>query len=413
MTKKQENDTFIRKGDVVSTSPFGVKGGMKMAFTLEQIYLIEKDRFHMKLVAGVYGIKASVAWVHMVETPELIPFLKRRELVITTGIRNMNEGDLLEFAKGLKEKDVAGLIINVGPYIGQVPPELMEYCDEVGFPLFTLPWETRLVEFSQDTCRRIFEEENTGENIAEAFLDGMLFPEKQKECQNVLARNGFPVNTEYKLFAMRAVGGEKENAAQVLDDLYFQVERILNRINGHYIMVRQNQILYVVTADYKKEEWKLLLNRIDEMKLNYGYTCFCGVTPETDRFARLAQYFERCEILLRLAVKRNNRITYYENLEVYKLLLSVNNMDILMEFCDKVIGKLKNYDKANHTDSLSLLRQYFSYNGCIQQIAEDNYVHRNTIHYQLGKIEKILGVDLENWEDRLKIHLCLLAEDIL
>lgn len=384
-----------------------------MAFTLEQIYLCEKDKFQMKLVAGVYGIKASVTWVHMVETIELVPFLKRRELVITTGIRCMGEADLLELVKGLKENDVAGLIVNVGPYIQKIPEEVIAYCDKVGFPLFTLPWETKLVEISHDICKKIVKEESAEENIAETFLDGMLFPEKRKECQNILARNGFPMETKYKILALKAEGGEAEKAGQVFDDLFFLVERILNRINGHYILFTQNQVVYAVTADYKREEQKLLLSRIEEIKLNYKYKCFCGVNPETDKFSHVAQYFEKSEILLKLAISRNCKITYYENLEVYKLLLSVTDMNILKEFCNNVVGKLKNYDKANQTDSFSLLRQYFSYNGCIQDIAEENYVHRNTIHYQLGKIEKILGVDLENWEDRLKIHLCLLAEEIL
>lgn len=384
-----------------------------MAYTLEQIYLNEKEKFTMQLVAGVYGIKASVTWVHMVETIELIPFLKRRELVITTGIRCMEEKELLELAKGLKEKDVAGLIINIGPYIEEVPKTLIAYCDEAGFPLFTLPWETKLVEFSYDVCKKIFETEHAGENIAEAFLDGMLFPEKQKECQNILARNGFPADTRYQLFAFKTEGGEEERTGQILDDLLFQIERILNRINGHYILFIQNQIVYAVTADFKKEEIKLLLSRIDEIKLNYNFKCYCGVHPETQKFSQVAQYFDRSEILLRLAVKRNSKITYYENLEVYKLLLSVSNLDILREFCNHVVGKLKKYDEANYTDSFSLLRQYFAFNGRIQDIAEENYVHRNTIHYQLGKIEKVLDVDLEDWEDRLKIHLCLLAEEIL
>lgn len=384
-----------------------------MAFTLEQIYLSEKDKFNMKLVAGVHGIKRPVGWVHMVETAELIPFLKRKELVITTGIRSMEASELLSFAKGLKEKDVAGLIINVGPYISEIPEELAAYCDEVGFPLFTLPWEVKLVEFSHDICKRIIQEERVEENIAETFLDGMLFPEKRKECQNILARNGFSIGTSYQLFVLKVEGGKADKTSQILDELYFQMERILNCINGHYILFTHSQIIYAVTADYKKEEQELLVRNIEEIKLNYNHECFCGVNPETGKFSRLAEYFEKSELLLKLAVKRKEKIICYEDLEVYKLLLSISSLDIMKEFRDSVVGKLRNYDEANQTDFFSLLRQYFDHNGCIQNIAEENFVHRNTIHYQLGKIEKILDVDLENWEDRLKIHLCLLAEEIL
>ena len=75
----------------------------------------------MELLAGTSGIKATVSWVHMVETAELVPFLRRRELVITTGIRNESIDDLRTMVEGLAGKEIAGLIVNLGPYIPKVP----------------------------------------------------------------------------------------------------------------------------------------------------------------------------------------------------------------------------------------------------------------------------------------------------
>lgn len=49
-----------------------------MAYTLEEIYLEAKENYSMELLAGAKGIRATVSWVHIVETGELVSFLKRR-----------------------------------------------------------------------------------------------------------------------------------------------------------------------------------------------------------------------------------------------------------------------------------------------------------------------------------------------
>ena len=384
-----------------------------MAYTLEEIYLTGKEKYSMDMLAGAKGIKAAVSWVHMVETVELVPFLKRRELVITTGIRNQSADGLVDLAQQLKEKGVAGLIINVGPYIEEVPENLIAYCEEVDFPLFSLPWEVRLVEFSHDMCRSIILDENNDEDIAEAFLDGMLFPAKRDESRKILSRHGFGPDTVFQLFVCMIADGAEEKFSAVLDDLYYLIESILNKINNHYILFVEKNMVYVVLADYNPGEVKLFARKIGEIELHYGYRCYCGVNPATSDFEQLAQYFDKSEILLRLAKTRHISMAYYENLEIYKLLLSVSNMEVLEEYHRNTVGLLKQYDKLNQTNLFSLLCQYFSHDGRIQDLAEENFVHRNTIHYQLAKVEKIMGIRLENWDDRVKIHLSLLIDEIL
>lgn len=384
-----------------------------MAYTLEEIYLTRKEEYSMELLAGAEGIKATVSWVHMVETAELIPFLKRRELVITTGIRNQNIENLREMVVGLKGKKVAGLIINIGPYIKEVPEDIIRFCEEEKLPLFTLPWEVRLVEFSHDVCKSIVLDESDEEDIEEAFLDGMLFPSKLEESRNILSRHGFGVNTVFQMFACMIADGLEDKFDAVLDDLHYRIENILNRINEHYILLVEKNTVYAVLADYNPGEVKLFARELKELELHYGYRCYCGVNPATSDFKQLAQYFERSQILLRLARTRHLQIAYYENLETYKLLLSVSNMSVLEDYHKNTVGLLKQYDSLNQTNLFELLRQYFANDGRVQDLAEKNFVHRNTIHYQLSKIEKIMGIHLDSWDDRLKVHLGLLVDEIL
>ena len=384
-----------------------------MAYTLDQIYYTQKEKYSMELLAGASGIKATVSWVHMVETVELVPFLKRGELVITTGIRNQSIEDLREMVIGLKGKKIAGLIINLGPYIQEVPEDVIGFCEEERLPLFTLPWEVRLVEFSHDVCKSIVLDESNEEDIAEAFLDGMMFPAKLEESRNVLSRHGFERNTVFQLFACMIADGLEDKFETVLDDLHYMVENILNNINEHYILIVDKNIVYAVLANYNPKEVKLLAGELNNIELHYGYHFYCGVNPATSDFEQLTQYFEKSQILLRLAHNRHLRIAYYENLEIYKLLLSVSNTSVLEDYHKSTVGLIKQYDEINATDLFELVRQYFAHNGRVQDLAEEYFVHRNTIHYQLAKAEKIMGIHLENWDDRLKVHLGLLVDEIL
>lgn len=384
-----------------------------MAYTLEEIYLTRKEAYSMKLVAGVNGIRSTVSWVHMVETAELIPFLKRRELVITTGIRNNSMEDLREFVNRLKGKQIAGLIINIGPYIKEVPQDIIELCEKENLPLFTLPWEVRLVEFSHDVCRSIVLDESAEKDIEEAFLDGMMFPGRLEESRKLLSRHGFGMNTVFQMFVCMIADGMEDKYELVSEDLHDTVESILNHVNEHYILFEEKGRIFAVLADYNPGEVKMFARELQAIQLHYGYQCYCGVNPATSDFKQLAQYYERAGILLKLAKSRHMKLAYYENLETYKLLLSVSDMKVLEDYHGRTVGLLKQYDSMNKSHLFELLRQYFENDGKIQNLADKNYVHRNTIHYQLEKIEKILGISLDSWDDRIKIHLGLLIDEIL
>ena len=66
-----------------------------MAATLEKIYEVALHHYHMKLVAGREGLSNLVDWVHVVEEMDYVHFLKGRELIITTGIKEPDDAQLL------------------------------------------------------------------------------------------------------------------------------------------------------------------------------------------------------------------------------------------------------------------------------------------------------------------------------
>ena len=83
-----------------------------MAIILEEIYEVALHRYNMKLVAGGRGLRNLVDWVHTVEEMDYVSFLKGRELIITTGIREKDEETLVRFVKAcMKQAQAVWLLI--------------------------------------------------------------------------------------------------------------------------------------------------------------------------------------------------------------------------------------------------------------------------------------------------------------
>ncbi len=80
---------------------------------------------------------------------------------------------------------------------------------------------------------------------------------------------------------------------------------------------------------------------------------------------------------------------FYDRLEVKKLILAVDDISLLESIYNENLKKLEVYDRDNGTDYMSFLRLYLKYDGSVQRVAQETFVHRNTINYQLAKIKKI------------------------
>ena len=168
-----------------------------MAIILEEIYEVALHRYNMKLVAGGRGLRNLVDWVHTVEEMDYVSFLKGRELIITTGIREKDEETLVRFVKSLHETGASGLVINIGKYITRVPRGVIAYSEEAGFPVFTLPWEVHLVDFNRDLCNLIYKTMQEQDGLETALQKAIFSRKEEQQYMPVLHENHIHKDTEF------------------------------------------------------------------------------------------------------------------------------------------------------------------------------------------------------------------------
>ncbi|MFO7815080.1 MAG: PucR family transcriptional regulator ligand-binding domain-containing protein [Halanaerobiales bacterium] len=133
-----------------------------------------------------------------------------------------------------------------------------------------------------------------------------------------------------------------------------------------------------------------------------------GVGNFKEDIINLDESYSQAKRAINVANKLNkdSQVYFFEELGVYKLLYQIDK-DEKNSFLENSIIPLLNYDKAHNTELLKTLRAFFEENGNLTNVAKKIYIHYNTVHYRLQRIEKITGLSLDNPDDKLNLEIAL------
>ena len=101
------------------------------------------------------------------------------------------------------------------------------------------------------------------------------------------------------------------------------------------------------------------------------------------------------------------------DLGVYQLILGLSDREKLVDFTERVLGALLEYDLRQRADLIKTLEAFFACHGNLSQTAEMLIVHRNTLLYRMNRISEISEIDLDRPETRLALHLALTIRRLL
>lgn len=92
------------------------------------------------VLAGGGGLDRVVQRLNVMEVPDILPWVKPHELLLTTGypLRHTPQA-LAGLVSDLDARGLAALAIKVGRYLDDVPAEMLARADRLGFPLIRLP----------------------------------------------------------------------------------------------------------------------------------------------------------------------------------------------------------------------------------------------------------------------------------
>lgn len=109
-----------------------------------------------EILAGAAGLDTPLRWVHSVESPGIASLLRGGELLLMTGIGLPNdEAAQRRFVASLAERQVAGVVIELGTAFTRVPRALVSEAEAHALPLIALHREVPFVEVTEALHREI------------------------------------------------------------------------------------------------------------------------------------------------------------------------------------------------------------------------------------------------------------------
>jgi len=125
---------------------------MKDHVQLTVAEILKRRHFEQALIiAGNGGIQRTVKWVHVVEVTSIRNLLNGRELILSTGVAWKDNSRLfVSMVKEFIDLNAAGLCIEIGTYLSEVPDEVIDIANEYQFPIIIFQQEVPFVEITQD-----------------------------------------------------------------------------------------------------------------------------------------------------------------------------------------------------------------------------------------------------------------------
>lgn len=389
---------------------------INMAITVGKLFGNATILYQMKLLSGRKGLNNLVEWVHIIENDDVSKFLHGNEVVFTSGILNNSEGWLLEYAEKLYKSGTSAFVVNLGPYTKTISKEVMDFCDEVNMPLYSMPWETRMVDVTRDICYRIMKKEQLEISLADT-IKNIIFKIGDLQTQILqMERNGYKRDSNFCFIAMSFDFGSKKANEFVTNRIKKCSERIARSIHELYICFSYNEYWVLVLVNYSDHDIDNFINtllRSEQSSARKECKIHIGVGKNQNGIEFQAENFNKALMAVEIAKRKDNEVIFYDKLDIYKVLLSIKEKNVLKEYYDTTLGLLEKYDKENNTDLMNFMHLYLENNGSQSRVAEKQFIHRNTVNNQVKKIEKITGCNLMNLDDKLRLYLAFYIKDII
>lgn len=389
-----------------------------MAVRFWEIYDETKDLFRLKIKAGKAGMDTVVSWVHMLEDETIVSRFQGEELAITTGMKAGQPNWLMNLVQEMAQDECAGIIINTGMYLMDIPEEVITWCEEHKFPLLEMPWEISITSLIQNYCMRIIDENQDEKKIGNAFQEVIQGHGLETEIRHVLEQR-YDMTGTFQVFciSVRRTIDELLNfnhAVLKLENL-FGLWKGNKKINVSYGLIRSEDSLVLILNNMQD---KYLLELPDLILQSFTYFTkkhrfFLGIGPRISRLENLSVSYKRAKTAMKMSMGTGKEIVNFEEMGFYKILFSIDDTEILINYTNEILGSLEMYDKMHNTDYVETLRSYVKNDRSLIKVAEDTYSHRNTVNYRIQNIKRIIGCELKNTEDLFPYQVAFYIRDMV
>ncbi|MEN8906322.1 MAG: PucR family transcriptional regulator ligand-binding domain-containing protein [Clostridiales bacterium] len=376
------------------------------------------------IVAGKSGMNRSVSWVYTAETLptviELGDWLKGGELLFVIG-HGISAGkfqikDLI--LMGINKK-ISGIAVFIGPYIKNIPDEVIKICNDNELPLIIIPWEISYVDTSHDICNLITQN-NIKERNYNELIDTILFSDNYDVDKLVLEAKklgfdlSFPhivislsLNFNDEILKRENIEGIENIEKNFINCINLYLKNInINTINS----VNKNEFIIIIKAtDFNKFIPEKFLENLNFTFFRYykNFEINMGIGEKAINSNNIRESYNQSKTIIEL---KNNKlipknIVNWNDIGIYRVFCNDNTIELLNKYYPKFIKPIIDYDKLYDLNLINTLEAYLESNRSLMTASKKLYVHKNTIKYRIDKIKRILDCDFSNSDFRFNLLL--------
>lgn len=254
----------------------------------------------------------------------------------------------------------------------------------------------------------IVEQEKAFSESQKQFVEDLLFF-KHKDTDNTVKLRGESLNINVsipRVLLLIKIGQINDsNSDEPYSDLNNQVFKMIKgclEYNKQNIVIQNgiNNVIVLMDIQNVKNIDDLLLNLINKIKCIFHIKIYIGISNQRSAWQQMRDSYIEAKRALNLGLINGNfPISKYSELGI----------DLLIDEMPEAAKKdfvVKTLSNDNLDGSfIELIENYVKFNGSINKIAEEMYLHKNTIQYRINSLKKKTGLDLRKHDDLIVLFL--------
>lgn len=244
------------------------------------------------------------------------------------------------------------------------------------------------------------------------FLEGLLAGSlPRKEIERLEGRLDHNTREPHAVMVAGWLGADKPSLRRMETSVHWVLS---NHPRPALVHVYGNQYLVIFQALKSSEDMESAhqLGRriLEQIELEFPEsTMIGGISGPANILADWPTMYDQALQAMQLGerLKLTNQFVEFGSLGIYRLLYDLEEQPEVRVFTDEIMRPLIEYDAQNRGSLVKTVEAYFVHHGNISQTAESLFVHRNTLLYRMERIEELTGLNLDQANMRLALHLSL------
>lgn len=139
-----------------------------------------------------------------------------------------------------------------------------------------------------------------------------------------------------------------------------------------------------------------------------SFKCYAGISEPVRDGQGYKEALFSAEIASMHAKDQDKGRVFASDLKMPLILYSVPK-NIKDTFVERILGSLSKEEVEYYA---KVIEAFAHHNGSISRAAEDLFIHKNTLQYQLNKLKELIGLDMRNFDEFTIIRLAFQFHDL-